>query len=76
MKQVIIYDRNGWRVTSFGNGTAYVLEHLSAAGLKVATFQGEDALTFETDTMSEGWFLDNCEDRFADYSEIMEVMQR
>jgi hypothetical protein len=65
---VKIYERNGWRVTSFGRGTAYLLEY----GTRSVFLQGDDAIDFEIETMDkDGFFHDHCEERFADYSEIM-----
>lgn len=68
---VRIYDRNGWQVTSYGNGWAYSLRDV--IGNKSAWFQDDDAEDFRARTMDEaGWFFDNCEERFADYSDIMQ----
>lgn len=71
MKQVVIYDHNGWRVTSYGNGTSYTLANTKTG--KSVGFQGDDAEIFRNDTMdSAGCWRDSCEARFADYSEVMD----
>jgi hypothetical protein len=72
MNRVCIYDRNGWRLTSYGNGWAYLLEDTEADSHKSAWFQDDDATEFASQVMSEdGFMVDNCEERFADYSEVM-----
>lgn len=66
---VTIYNQNGWVLTSQGNGAFYVLRH----GTRVISFQGDDAVQFENEIMdSAGCFRDRCEERFADYSEVMQ----
>ncbi len=72
MKQVCVYERNGWRLTSYGNGWAYLLEDTEGPQLRSAWFQDEDAGVFRDRVMdSDGWLVDGCEERFADYSEVM-----
>lgn len=69
-----IYDRNGWIVTSYGNGWAYSLHDVVSK--KSAWFQDDDAHEFRARVMGQdGFFVDNCEDRFADYSDIMQPVE-
>lgn len=74
MKQTVIYNRNGWRVTSYGNGTSYTLEN-TATGKSVC-FQGDDATAFSKEFMHAAGYwrapLAAIEERFGDYSEVME----
>lgn len=66
--ETTIYERNGWRLVSFGNGAAYALH----CGSKSCFFQGDDAEAFRERTMdADGWLVDNCEERFDDYSDVM-----
>jgi len=68
---VKIYDRHGWQVTSYGNGWAYSL--VDTMSRKSAWFQDDDAQAFRDNTMGpDGFFVDAVEDRFADYSDIMQ----
>lgn len=75
MKSTTLYARNGWTVTSYGNGWAYLLEFSRADGSKSsAWFQDDDAEAFRADTMGEdGFFVDRVEERFADYADVMEA---
>jgi hypothetical protein len=68
--QVVIYERNGWKLTSYGNGWAYVLENtVDDTSLWV---QDDDAGAFRDAVMTpEGWLVEKCEERFGDYSEVM-----
>ena len=69
-KGIEIYARNGWRLVSYGNGWAYCL--LDEESRQSAWFQDDDAREFASHVMdSDGWLVDNCEERFADYSEVM-----
>lgn len=69
---VTIYDRNGWVLTSQGNGAFYMLRH----GTRSVFFQGDDADEFRARTTdAEGWLIDNCEERFDDYSDVMQEDQ-
>lgn len=71
MQQVTIYDRNGWHLKSYGNGWGYWLT--DTENKCSAWFQDDDAQAFRDAVMdSDGWLVDNCEERFADYSEIMQ----
>lgn len=64
-----IYNRNGWIVTSQGNGLFYVLRH----GTRSVLFQGDDALQFESEAMdAAGCWRDTCEQRFDDYVDVMQ----
>lgn len=73
-KQMEIYNRNGWRLVSFGNGAAYALH--DDQDHKSVFFQGDDAECFRGNCMdNEGWLIDNCEERFGDYSEVMSMEQ-
>ncbi len=70
MKHACNYDRNGWRLTSFGNGFAYLLE--DTENKREVWFQGDDADYFRGHVIGEdGFLVDNCEERFADYSDVM-----
>lgn len=70
MRQGIIYNCNGWVVTSYGNGTAYELRRDD----KSVFLQGDDTQAFRDSTMdADGYFLDDCEERFGDYSDVMEA---
>jgi len=67
--QVVVYERNGWKLTSYGRGAAYLLE----CGGKRVFLQGDDADIFRGEVMEDDGFLrDSCEERFADYSGVME----
>lgn len=77
MRSIILYDRNDWAVTSYGNGTAYALELMTPTALLSVFFQGDDAEYFRNNTMGEdGFFVDNVEERFADYLAVMEPVER
>ena len=70
MRSIVIYERDGWRLTSFGNGWAYQLDDMESG--TSAWFQDDDAREFASRVMdSDGWLVDNCAERFADYSEVM-----
>ncbi len=71
-RSICIYERNGWRLTSYGNGWAYLLEDLEMIPHSV-WLQDDDALYFRGSVMDDdGWLLDGCEERFADYSDVMQ----
>lgn len=44
MRSVIIHDLPEWRVTSYGNGLAYEIEHKPDG--RTLFFQGDDAVQF------------------------------
>ena len=69
MRSTTIYENNGWRVVSYGGGTAYTL---SRGDLSVC-LQGDDAEGFREATMGDdGFWVDNVEERFADYADVMD----
>ncbi len=68
---VVVLHRNGWRVTSWGNGWAYLLEYIPDN--TSLWMQDEAATEFAEDTMEHGFFRDDCEQRFADLAPIMEA---
>lgn len=69
MTKVKIYDRNGWTLTSYGNGWGYKLE---CDGRSV-WFQDDDAAYFHERIINEddGVLVNNVEDRFSDYWEVI-----
>lgn len=73
MRTTTIYARNGWTLTSHGNGWAYLLEFSHPNGSKSsAWFQDDDAEAFRANTTGEdGFFVNHVEERFADYSDVM-----
>lgn len=67
-----IYERNGWLLESEGNGAFYTLRH----GTRSVFFQGDDSDEFRLRVMdADGWLVDNCEERFGDYSDVMQEDQ-
>lgn len=73
MRQVCIYDRNNWRLTSYGNGWAYLLEDLEGETPHSVWLQDDDANYFRESVMDDdGWLYDSCEERFADYADVMQ----
>lgn len=69
--QTVLLERNGWRLTSYGNGAAYLLED-TALG-KSVFFQCEEADAFRDEVMTDGgWLRPTAELIFAQYSEVME----
>ena len=73
MTRTVIYDRNDWRLTSYGNGWAYLLEDLEDEPRSV-WFQDDDAQQFRDGIMDSSGFLSRyVEERFADYSDVMQV---
>lgn len=77
MRQIEIYSRETrgehWRVVSYGNGTAYLLECVWRGEKTSVFFQGDDAAEFRERTMGDdGFFIDDVERVFADYSDAME----
>jgi hypothetical protein len=72
MRSTVIHQRNGWALTSYGNGWAYSLALTENEKTKSVWFQDDDANEFRARVMDdEGWLLDDAEERFADYSEVM-----
>ena len=66
-KQTVIHDHDGWRVTSYGNGAAYLLE--DTQNNTSVFFQGDDALQFEGELDEIG--LTEAPEVFERYSEVM-----
>jgi hypothetical protein len=70
--QVVIYERNGWRLTSYGRGAAYLLED-TARSRSVFFQYGDDAGCFHDSIYgADGWLIDNVEDIFGCYTEVMQ----
>lgn len=68
MRSIIIYNKYGWTVTSWGRGTAYELRYGSCS----VFFQGDDAEDFRREMMDEdGWFHDHATELFKNYSGVM-----
>lgn len=68
---VTVYEHNGWRLVSYGNGAAYTLH--DDQHKRSVFFQGDDAEIFRSRIMNEaGWLNDYCEECFADYIDIMQ----
>ena len=66
--QATIYNRNGWELTSYGNGAAYLLRRDN----KSVFLQGDDAHLFRVAVMGDdGFMTDHCEDAFDDYVPVM-----
>lgn len=65
----VIFDADGWRITSYGNGVAYLVED-TANGSGSVLMQGDAAAGFSNDLNSgrREW-PDIC----ADYAEILSV---
>lgn len=74
MRSVIIHDLPGWRVTSWGNGLAYEIEHKPDG--RTLYFQGDDAAQFrdEFDALTSGTpsldFADALRVIWSEYQEI------
>jgi hypothetical protein len=74
MRSTIIHDLPDWRVTSWGNGLAYEIEHKPSG--RDMFFQGEDAEQFRTkfDNLTAGLpclsFADALQAIFAEYEEF------
>lgn len=73
-RETIIYERNGWRLTSYGNGAAYLLEDV--AQHKSVFFQyGDDASTFRAEYIKAQGARRDPERAtlrlFSDYAEVM-----
>lgn len=72
MTKITIYDRNGWRLVSYGRGWAYELTDTQTG--ESCWFQDDDASEFASHIMdADGWLVDNVEARFADYSDVMDT---
>ena len=71
MTIITIYDRNGWKLESYGHGWGYAL--IDTQNNKSAWFQDDDASYFADNIMDDnGLLVKNVEERFADYSDVME----
>lgn len=68
MTGVVIYERNGFRLTSFGNGWAYLLEWLDETGKRAKSvwMQDEDASTFRGYRFDPAFSRDDSDDAIAD----------
>lgn len=65
---IVIFDRDGWKLTSYGRGAAYLLE----CDGKSVFFQDDDASHFRSSVMDvDGWLFDHATELFGDYSEVM-----
>jgi hypothetical protein len=77
MRSCIIHDLPDWRVTSWGNGLTYEIEHKPSG--RDMFFQGEDAEQFRTefDNLTTGLpclsFTDALQAIFAEYEELQNV---
>lgn len=49
MTGVIISNAHGWKITSYGNGMAYLVEHSTADGTSSFAVQGDDAARFRSE---------------------------
>lgn len=68
MNSIVIYARNGWTLTSFGNGWGYLLECSSTR--QSVFFQDDAARQFGADIMGDaGWPTAKVEERFTAYLE-------
>ena len=66
----VILERDGWKLTSYGYGAAYLLE--DTVNKRSVFFQDDDASEFSARIHDDnGFFVDHVEERFADYSEVM-----
>jgi len=56
---IVIYERNGWKLSSQGRGATYLLER----GALSVFFQGDDSQAFRESVMGsdDGFLIDNCE---------------
>lgn len=74
MRSCVIHDLPQWRVTSYGNGLAYDIEHKPSG--RSVFFQGDDADTFreEFDILTCGLpalsFADALQAIFSEYEEF------
>ena len=74
MRSCIIHDLPEWRVTSWGNGLAYSIDHKPSG--RDVFFQGDDAEQFRTefDALTSGLpclsFADALQAIFAEYGEF------
>ncbi|MNK99957.1 hypothetical protein D3C87_1203750 [compost metagenome] len=69
---IVIYDHDGYRLESWGNGAAYTLTRESDNAS--ALFQGDDASQFRADfDTAFAYGRAHVRRLFSDYSEIMRV---
>lgn len=66
---IYIYDANGWKLLSYGNGAAYAIKQYRPDGTYSVSLQGDEASEFRAEFDA----ADDPRHVFEQYSEVLEL---